>query len=94
MASRTPRLRYHAVSVVSGPTACAAVKQLKNVRVLSAEAPRLPLANCDCPAACQCTYRHYDDRRAGPRRALDRGRLAGPWSATDRRRSTGRRDSD
>lgn len=94
MAPRTPRLRYHAVSVVGGPSACPAAMQLKSVRLLSADAPRLPLATCDCPAACACTYRHYDDRRAGPRRARERGRPAGPWSASDRRRSTGRRETD
>jgi hypothetical protein len=82
------------VSVVSGPNACAAARQLKGVRVLSADAPRLPLANCDCPGNCACTYRHYDDRRAGPRRARERGNLPGPWSATDRRRSIGRRETD
>ena len=94
MATRIPKLRYHAVSVVCGADACAAAKQLKNVRVLSAEAPRLPLSACDCPATCACTYRHYDDRRAGPRRARERGQLAGPWAMTDRRRSTGRRETD
>lgn len=94
MASRIPKLRYHAVSVVSGPGACAAAKQLKNVRVLSAEAPRLPLATCDHPGACKCTYRHHDDRRAGPRRARELGHLAGPWAMTDRRRSIGRRETD
>jgi hypothetical protein len=82
------------VSVVGGQNACAAAKLLKNVRVLSAEAPHLPLANCDCPGACQCTYRHHDDRRAGPRRAKERGQLAGPWAMTDRRRYIGRRESD
>ena len=94
MAARIPRLRYHAVSVVSGPIACAAAKQLENARMLSAEAPRLPLANCDCPGTCRCTYRHHDDRRAGPRRARERGKLAGPWAMTDRRRSIGRRETD
>jgi hypothetical protein len=94
MASKTPRLRYHAVSVVGGPRACAAAKQLKNVRVLSADAPRLPLASCECPATCTCTYRHHDDRRAGPRRARELGQLGGPWAMTDRRRSIGRRETD
>jgi hypothetical protein len=79
---------------MSGPNACAAARQLKNVRALSAEAPRLPLANCDCPGTCRCTYRHHDDRRAGPRRARDRGKLADPWAMTDRRRSIGRRETD
>jgi hypothetical protein len=82
------------VSVVGGPNACDAAKQLKNVRVLSAEAPRLPLANCDHPATCACVYRHHEDRRAGPRRARERGQLAGPWAMTDRRRSAGRRETD
>ena len=94
MATRIPRLRYHAVSVLSGPNACAAAKQLKNVRALSAEAPRLPLADCDRPGACRCTYRHHDDRRAGPRRAKELGQLADPWAMTDRRRSIGRRETD
>ena len=94
MASKTPRLRYHAVSVVSGARACAAARQLKNVRVLSADAPRLPLASCESPATCTCTYRHHDDRRAGPRRARELGQLGGPWAMTDRRRSVGRRESD
>jgi hypothetical protein len=94
MAARTPRLRYHAVSVVPGSKACGAVKLLHDVRVLSADAPRLPLANCDCPGTCRCTYRHHDDRRAGPRRARESGHLAGPWAMTERRRSVGRRETD
>ncbi len=94
MATRTPRLRYHAVSVVAGDQSCAAARLLRNVRALSADAPRLPLASCDCPAACRCTYRHHDDRRAGPRRAKERGQLAGPWAMTERRRSIGRRETD
>jgi hypothetical protein len=94
MAATKPRLRYHCVSVVPCTKACAAAKLLKGVRILSAQAPRLPLANCDTPTSCQCTYRHYDDRRAGARRARERGELADPWAATDRRRWQGRRESD
>lgn len=94
MPGRTPRLRYHAVSVVSGANACAAARQLKNVRVLSADAPRLPLATCESPGTCKCTYRHHDDRRAAPRRARDAGELGGTWAMTERRRSVGRRETD
>ena len=94
MARATPRLRFHAVSVVCGPNACAAAKQLRNVRVLSADAPRLPLATCDGPDTCRCTYRHHDDRRAGPRRAKELGQLADPWAMTERRRWGGRRETD
>jgi hypothetical protein len=94
MATRTPRLSYHAVSVVGGSSACDAAKLLKSVRVLSADAPRLPLADCGHPETCKCTYRHYDDRRAGPRRADESGRLGGTWAMTNRRRSMGRRATD
>jgi hypothetical protein len=94
MATRTPRLRYHAVSIVGGTRACAAARLLHDVRVLSADAPRLPLANCDHPGTCKCTYKHHDDRRAGPRRADKSGQLGGPWAVTERRRSVGRRATD
>lgn len=94
MAARIPRLRYHAVSVVCGPSACAAAKQFQKVRALSADAPRLPLANCDSPGTCQCTYRHHEDRRTGPRRAKELGQLADPWAMTERRRWGGRRETD
>jgi hypothetical protein len=94
MAAGTPRLRYHCVSVVPGKTSCAAAQAIYGQRLLSAEAPRLPLANCETPGECKCTYRHHDDRRAGPRRAIDRDELADPYSATDRRRAYGRRSTD
>jgi hypothetical protein len=87
-------MRYHAVSVVCGPNACAAAKQFQDARALSADAPRLPLATCDSPGTCQCTYHHHEDRRSGPRRAKELGRLADPWSVTERRRSYGRRETD
>jgi hypothetical protein len=95
MAGGTSRLRFHCVSVVAGPLGCAAAKALKDQRLLSIEAPRLPLATCDHPDGCQCIYRHHDDRRRGPRRAMDRGKLPDPWSATDRRHfGRGRRSTD
>jgi hypothetical protein len=94
MAAKTPRLRYHCVSVVAGQSACAAAQSLLGTRILSADAPRLPLDGCDTPAACQCTYRHYGDRRLAPRRARERGELADPWACTDRRRVGGRRATD
>jgi hypothetical protein len=87
-------LRYHAVSVVGGPSACAAAKELKNVRVLSAEAPRLPLDNCDRPDTCKCAYQKYNDRRGENRRADGRGWPLGSQKASDRRRSVGRRETD
>jgi hypothetical protein len=94
MAATIPRLRYHCVSVVAGRPACAAAQSLLGARMLSADAPRLPLADCDTPGACQCTYRHFGDRRLAPRRARERGELADPWACTDRRRFGGRRTTD
>ena len=72
MAAATPRLRYHCVSVVPGRTSCAAAQAIYGQRLLSAEAPRLPLANCETPGEVQMHVyrRHHDDRRAGPRRAV------------------------
>ena len=95
MASGKPRLRYHCVSIVPGATGCDAAKAISSQRILSAEAPRLPLATCSKPSDCNCTYRHYDDRREGPRRAFDRGEYSEPWSdRKERRRSIGRRTTD
>jgi hypothetical protein len=94
MATTKTRLRYHCVSIVGGKDACAAVKELALQRLLSADAPRLPLATCDRPDACNCRFRHHDDRRAGPRRSTESGRLGGTWTNTERRDIRGRRDSD
>lgn len=92
--SKGSRPRYHCVAVVGGSNACPAAKEIAEVRILSAEAPRLPLANCDRPGACPCKYRHFDDRRRGPRRAAEEGQLLKPWESKERRRSLGRRESD
>jgi hypothetical protein len=84
---------WHAVSVVSGPTACAAATELRAKRFLPQDAPRLPMPNCSCPLTCTCTFRHYSDRRATPRRASELGR---PWRAVvpERRKINGRRAGD
>jgi hypothetical protein len=70
------------------------VKTLASQRLLSAQAPRLPIFGCDRPADCACTFRHYDDRRAGPRRASENGRRADAWVDAERRSARGRRESD
>jgi hypothetical protein len=94
MAGTKARLRYHCVSIVGGPDCCPAVKEMAQLRMLSAEAPRLPIKTCDRPETCNCKFRHYDDRRAGPRRAVEDGRHRRPWEDNERRRRLGRRDSD
>jgi len=94
MANGNPRLRYHCVSIVPGDSGCEAARSIADQRLLSADAPRLPLPNCSRPAECECTYRHYDDRRSTQRRAHDRGDSAAPWTAAERRRPGGRRVTD
>jgi hypothetical protein len=93
---RPMRLRYHAVTIVAGANACAQARALKDVRLLSLEAPpRLPVVGCSNPDGCTCTYQHHTDRRAGPRRhELPKAGASAMTAATNRRRMLGRRDSD
>jgi hypothetical protein len=92
--TRTPRLRFHAVAVMAGPNACATAARLKGVRLLSAEAPKLPMADCDRQDQCNCRFRHYDDRRAGPRRRVESTGAGAAWTQAERRAKRGRRESD
>lgn len=92
---------WHAVGIVSTRPGCPVCGPYKGVRFLAREAPALPLKGCPDPRACQCVYRHYEDRRAGPRRAAER-RAFQPMTPTvvtksvadNRRRSEGRRGND
>lgn len=54
---------YHAVSIESGPRACAEVRKVEGQRFLASEPPMLPLRNCDSKT-CQCRYVHHNDRRS------------------------------
>lgn len=61
---------YRAVSISHRGGACAAVKALGNKRYPVAQAPRLPLLQCD-EAKCNCRYtRHEDQRVLGDRRNI------------------------
>lgn len=86
---------WHAVSVVTGEHACDAAQALRDRRVLSADAPQLPLGECQHPASCACHYRHHADRRRERRRARDNG-LPNRKFAGDERRGErrGRRATD
>lgn len=55
--------RFHAVSVCMDPSPCHAVREIADQRLLSREAPALPLPDCDQPD-CSCRFEHYSDRRA------------------------------
>ena len=88
---------YRAVEII--PHAgrhCAAVEELTGCRILTDEAPSLPLPNCD-QAECKCRYAPYKDRRAGSRRDADVG-IAGIASMlsidSGRSESAGRRAED
>jgi hypothetical protein len=59
--------RFHAVAIECGTDACPAANELRNMRLLSGEAPQLPLPDCDAPR-CDCRYVHFDDRRDEDRR--------------------------
>jgi len=85
---------FHAVTVVPGPMCCEEARKLEGVRLLSQEAPKLPLRGCTC-AACACRYAHHEDRRQGSdRRRRDVWNPAVAVQANDRRRDRGRRITD
>ena len=79
------KLSYRAVELRTRGPACAAARELAGKRLLVAEAPPLPLA--DCNARCMCYYEaHADRRRDEPRRAADLG-VSGSFYAGPERRS-------
>jgi hypothetical protein len=88
-------LKFRGVEVIAAAGACAAARMLTGMRLLTAEAPRrLPLETCDRPAACRCIYRHFDERRQGPRREDDYAKVPLAHRGVERRTWRGRRDSD
>jgi|SRR6185295_1942868 len=90
---------WHAVSIVTGSVVaddyiCKAAMALREKRVLSAEAPQLPLRECSNPGGCRCHYQHHSDRRSDRRRARDNGLPGRDYGGPERRRSEGRRQTD
>lgn len=63
--------RFSAVEIRAGTDACEGARSAAGRRILCGQAPGLPLEDCDRPGRCACRYRHFDDRRAGPRRDAD-----------------------
>jgi hypothetical protein len=49
MVDGKPRLKYQCVEVIAAAKSCDAARLLKGIRLLSADAPRLPLGSCDHP---------------------------------------------
>jgi len=94
MVDRKSRLKYQCVEIVAAARGCEAARSLKGIRLLSADAPRLPLATCDRPSDCECIYQHFNDRRQGPRRDDDTATIRAGHKGAERRKRLGRRDSD
>jgi hypothetical protein len=103
MTKRTYRLRiepWSAVRIAPGGEACVKAVALHDKRFLGRDAPALPLKGCTRSAACTCIYRHYVDRRAGPRRDAAPTAPTAPTAARpvraplERRAARGRRGSD
>jgi hypothetical protein len=88
VAKKVPQT-FHAVTIQTGRNCCQEARALQGHRFVSREAPALPLKNCSSDD-CQCHYQHYDDRRAGPRRARDMGVAMDGWTEADLRAQKGR----
>jgi hypothetical protein len=92
---------WHAVAISTGSPCCKAAVNLRLTRFLSSQAPPLPLQGCTQSASCRCKYKHYSDRRSGPRRAGDgevfqdalTRHTAAVWTH-ERRANRGRRATD
>ena len=90
--AKAARNRWPSVEIIAPASACSAASACRQKRFLSSEAPRLPLSGCDA-AVCKCKYRHFEDRRAGDRRA-DEAMPKGKRLTVNRRAKQGRRADD
>lgn len=86
---------WKAVEIVSDQRGCLAARGLKGKRFLGDEAPPIPLPGCTA-ANCNCRYKHFNDRRSGPRRADELGVHIHMTEnlSRDRRAGRGRRRTD
>jgi hypothetical protein len=84
---------YHAVRIAHQTACCKKVVELNGQLFLAAEAPKIPLPDCDAPK-CRCRYIHSEDRRSTEER---REPVDGPhhyFAMRDRRLGQGRRAND
>jgi hypothetical protein len=80
--------RFGAVEIRTRRSACQAARALEGQRLLSKEAPALPLPACTA-ARCSCKFAKWSDRRSEGRR-LDHGGLSASIFLANNRRA--RRD--
>lgn len=95
--SKDHKEKWHAVSVLPRGRPCPQAVALRDHRFLTREAPPLPLPGCPKAGKCKCVYRHYADRRSGPRRGFEArpGKDKLPLSQdSERRYGPGRRSTD
>ena len=94
-AEQTGASPYHAVAIRCPTNACEAARDSEGERHVSADAPLLPLNECDRPDQCECRYQHYEDRRTGSRRGSGDGPSIHDKSEyVERRLIKGRREED
>lgn len=82
---REPEKSFHGVSVHPCSHPCQSVRNIKRVRFLSRETPKLPIEGCT-NQNCMCTYVHHKDRRNG-----DERRFMGSFPDHERRVNAERR---
>ena len=88
--------KFHAVSIKMDASPCHAIREYDGRRLLSNEAPMLPLPDCD-QSDCSCRFEHYADRRAGDKRRDDVvtiARISSGETIQERRNWRDRRASD
>jgi hypothetical protein len=82
---------WHAVAIKPKGQCCEAVQARRSARFLSADAPRLPLAECSTSDTCSCVYKHHADRRSQPRRQDEKDGLRRGGKVVQERRLPGDR---
>ena len=91
----SPPAAFQSVSILQGPQACCASKDLAKVRFLAKQAPALPLAKCTMQDECHCRYVKHVDRRTEARRLIDAaGMSVMLFESQERRAKVGRRKTD
>ena len=85
--------RFGAVEIRIRRGACEAARALEGQRLLSKEAPALPLPACTA-AQCSCKFAKWSDRRAEARRLEHGGLSASIFLANNRRTKRERRRAE
>jgi hypothetical protein len=87
---------YHSVSILPGSPCCKPAGEAQGRKILSSEAPKLPLDECTMPERCRCRFHKHSDRREGDddRRLLGHVQRSVWYGGAEKRKSRGRRTDD